>query len=119
MAKSDSTRGGPAGTHARSNRPRTHPRARKQVSRAPRSTAPSVRPQLGDYHEALDHLGTGIATVEVVYRALEAVQSRVGMLVEDEPLTIGAEILQLRDGVKALRLIHAELDLMISAKEAP
>ena len=39
------------------------------------------------------------------------------LLVDDEPLTIGAEVLQLRDGVKALRQVHGELDLMISAQE--
>ena len=112
MAKADSTRGRPSGTHARSNRPRTHPRAGKESFRTPSSTARTVPPHLGDYHEALDHFDAAIATVEVVYRALEAVQSRVGLLIEDESLTIGAEILQLRNGIKALRMVYAQLDLM-------
>jgi len=111
MAKADSTRGRPSGTPAGSNRPRTHPRSGKKISPTPRSTARSLRPHLDDdYHEALERFGTAIATLEVVYRALEAVQSKVGMLVEDEPLTIGAEILQLRDGIKALRRVRTEPD---------
>jgi hypothetical protein len=114
MANADSTRGGPAGAHARNNPTQTHPRGKRR-----REALSTERAQAhpANLHEALDHLGTAISAVEVVYHALEAIQSRVGLMVEDDNLTIGAEVLGLRCGVTALRRAHEELDLMISDEQ--
>ncbi len=82
---------------------------RLKSSRAGRASPAKPKPtnHKADLYEALHQFSEALAIVETVFKALDAARNN------PECSTIGAEIVTLRQGVRALVLAHEEIDRAI------